>query len=233
MTRMASFCLSTSIVLSAIGCQQQADKTANHQPQRAPKEANDPEPRPSPEPSKTDSTVAADSDSHDHDQNGPGMMRRGPGMMGRGPGGMQEMRGDMMTLHALFNGRDKIKRTIKNLPNGVETLTESDDEKISSALQEHVPAMEGRVATNKPLPPMTFHPLFQELIKHASKVDFVYEDTDHGIKVTYTSDDPYVVMIIQEHAKLVSRFIQNGMEEIHKPYKIPSTNEEKPKQEAG
>jgi hypothetical protein len=29
------------------------------------------------------------------------------------------------------------------------------------------------------------------------------------------------VKLVQEHAKLVSRFIKNGMQEIHKPYTLP------------
>lgn len=135
------------------------------------------------------------------------------------------MRGDMQTLHAMFGDRDKIRRTIKLLENGVETLTESDDDDVVALLQEHVPAMESRVEDNSPLPPMTFHPIFKELIKHSKEVDFDYENTERGIKVIYTAKDPYVVMIIQEHARLVSRFIKHGMEEIHKPYSIPSLEE--------
>lgn len=131
------------------------------------------------------------------------------------------MREDMTTIHAMFDSRDKIIRTVKNLPNGAATLTESDDAGIASLIQEHVPAMEGRVEANNPLPPMTFHPLFIELIKNADKVELNYETTERGVKVTYTSDDPHVVHVIQEHAQLVSRFIRNGMEEIHKPYTIP------------
>ena len=153
--------------------------------------------------------------------------------MGRGHGG--DMREDMTTLHAMFDGRDKITRTVTNLPNGAETLTESKDKQIASLIQEHVPAMEGRVDGNDPLPPMTFHPLFVELIKHADKITLNYDTTEHGLKVTYTSDDPYVVLLIQEHAKLVSRFIKNGMQEIHKPYtiaKLDSSKQSSSKQSA-
>lgn len=151
---------------------------------------------------------------------GPGR-GHGPGMMGRGPGAMEGMREDMTTLHAMFADKNKIRRKVKNLPNGAVAVTESDDEKIADLLREHVPAMEDRVHGNTPLPPMTFHPIFVELIKHADDYDLVYEDTDKGIKATYTSDDPEVVKLVQEHAKLVSRFIKNGMGEIHKPYKFP------------
>lgn len=158
---------------------------------------------------------------HAMSERGPGM-GRGHGGMGRGRGAMGGMREDMATLYAMFADRDKIKRTVRNLPDGAEAITESDDETIAALLQEHVPAMEGRVVENKPLPPMTFHPIFVELIRHADDYSLQYEETDKGMKVSYHADDPFVVMLVQEHAKLVSRFIKNGMEEIHKPYTLPN-----------
>lgn len=150
---------------------------------------------------------------------------RGAGR-GRGPGANPEMRADMTTLHALFRSRDKIKRTVKLLPTGAEALTESDDEAIAALLHEHVPAMESRVQEDKPLPPMTFHPIFVELIEHADDYTLTYEETKKGMKVIYEANDPFVIMLVREHAKLVSRFIQNGMVEIHKPYTLPQVRDE-------
>lgn len=150
---------------------------------------------------------------------------RSPGR-GRGPGANPEMRADMTTLHALFSSRNKIKRTVKLLPSGAEATTESDNEAITALIHEHVPAMERRVQEDKPLPPMTFHPIFVELIKHADDYTLTYEETKKGMKVTYVAKDPFVIMLVQEHAKLVSRFIKNGMAEIHKPYTLPKVRDE-------
>ncbi len=161
-------------------------------------------------------------------QFGPG---RGQGFgrgMGRGPGMSQEMREDMTTLHSMFAARGKITRTVKMLPDGAETTTESGDKKIAALLKEHVPAMESRVHDDKPLPPMSFHPIFVELIKHADDYTLTYEETKNGMKSTYEADDPFVIMLVQEHAKLVSRFVKNGMDEIHKPYTLPSVAHSKP-----
>ena len=72
---------------------------------------------------------------------------------------------------------------------------------------------------------MTFHPVFVELIKHADDYTLTYEETEKGIKVRYHAADPYVIMLVQEHAKLVSRFIKNGMEEVHAPYTFPNASE--------
>ena len=81
----------------------------------------------------------------------------GPGRgFGRGGG----MRPDMTVIHTMFEHRDKIERTVKILPDGAEAVTESNDDQVASLLQEHVPAVEERVLENKPLPPMTFHPVF-------------------------------------------------------------------------
>lgn len=163
---------------------------------------------------------------------GRGMgMGRGRGMgqgrdmgrgMGMGRGAAPGNQTDMATLHAMFADRENIKRRVNNLPDGAEAITESDDPAIAKLLKEHVPAMEARVTENDPLPPMTFHPIFVELIKHADDYTLTYELTPTGIKATYQSDNPYVVMLVQEHAQLVSRFIKNGMPEIHKPYEFPS-----------
>ncbi len=144
--------------------------------------------------------------------------------MGRHGGGMAERRADMTTLHSMFADREKIVRKVTMLTNGAEAITESDEASIVALIQEHVPAMEDRVHSNEPLPPMTFHPIFVELIKHADDYELSYEETDKGMKVTYEADDPFVIMLVQEHAKLVSRFIKNGMQEIHAPYKLPSTS---------
>jgi len=154
---------------------------------------------------------------------GPGMgMARGMGRgRGFGRGGMGGMRPDMTTIHGMFDNSDKITRTVKLLPDGAEATTESDDEQIANLIQAHVPAMENRVLGNEPLPPMTFHPIFIELIKNSDKYTLDYEETEKGVTVRYTADDPRIVMLVQEHAKLVSRFLKNGMSEIHKPYELP------------
>ncbi len=186
-------------------------------------------PASTPEPQTVADKDAHNSSADDHLQGampGGGMgrgMGRGPRAM-QGMGAMQGMQGDMATLHAMFADRDKIKRTVTNLPDGAEAVTESDDNAIANMLKEHVPAMEDRVLGNQPLPPMTFHPIFVELIKHAGDYTLTYKETDKGMKVRYQSDDPYVVMLVQEHAQLVSRFIKNGMEEIHTPYTLPKAS---------
>lgn len=169
---------------------------------------------------------------HDHGSGGPGMMH-GPGMrMGMGPGmrmgpgmmggsGMAAMRQDAMGLHALLDKRDEIERQVRDLPNGVETVTESDDPAVTKQIREHVAAMYKRLEKNDPLPMMAGDPLFVEVFKHAKHIRLKLEDTPKGLKVIETSDDAYVAKLIQAHARVVDAFIANGMDEVHREHAVP------------
>src|SRR5512144_2384154 len=82
--------------------------------------------------------------------------RKGPGMMGMGMRGhmgpgMMGMRHDdatmeqMRVIHTLFSNHERIKRSVTNLPDGIRTLTESDDPQVAELLKQHVGSMHRRV----------------------------------------------------------------------------------------
>jgi hypothetical protein len=119
----------------------------------------------------------------------------------------------------LIDHRDSIRRTIKNLPDGIETLTESDLPEVASMLQTHVESMYRRVETVSPI--RMRDPLFREIFANAKKINMHVEPTDNGVKVRETSADPYVVKLLQEHAKVVSLFIKNGYAELPKNHQPP------------
>jgi len=62
----------------------------------------------------------------------PGMMR-----MGHGSATATE-HGD---IRDLFLNHDRIKRSVTNLPDGIRTLTESDDPQLAKVIKDHVAAM--------------------------------------------------------------------------------------------
>jgi uncharacterized phosphosugar-binding protein len=49
-----------------------------------------------------------------------------------------------------------------------------------------------------------------------------FEKTTKGVKVTETSDDRDVIKLIQAHAEVVSKFIENGYDEVHKNHEVPN-----------
>ncbi|MFN0111967.1 MAG: hypothetical protein ACKVZH_24160 [Blastocatellia bacterium] len=136
---------------------------------------------------------------------------------GMGMGGNQPQ--DMKTIHALFGDHKKITRTVKNISNGVETVTESDDPKVKALIIEHSWAMKARLEKNQPI--RQWDPLFAELFKQADKIKMELTNTAKGVKVTETSTDPYVVKLIQTHAAGVSEFVKEGMSAMHKQHDLP------------
>ena len=81
---------------------------------------------------------------------------QGPGS-GPGPGGGQGMgmgrgmmhdadhQADMQLLHQLLDNGAKIRRQVTVRPDGVESITESDDPVIAKAIKAHVDSMSARV----------------------------------------------------------------------------------------
>ena len=126
---------------------------------------------------------------------------------------------DRDTFHYLLQNHKKIKRTVTELEDGVKTLTESDDPDVAAKIQEHVKSMHGRINDKRPL--RMWDSLFQAIFKHADKVQMEYKNTKHGVAVTETSDDPYVVLLIQAHAKVVTGFSERGFAEARENHVPP------------
>lgn len=126
---------------------------------------------------------------------------------------------DMQTIHKLFADTSKVQRTVKNIPNGIETLTEAKDPKVVVLLQEHVAAMKARLEKKQPI--RMWDPLFATLFQHADKIVMQVTNTKNGVKITETSADPYVVKVLQEHAKAVSGFVKDGMAGMHVSHPAP------------
>ena len=139
--------------------------------------------------------------------------------MGKGRGSDAAFAADRDLFHELLQHRTDIRREVKKTDHGVETLTESDKPEVAAAIQKHVASMETRVKDKQPI--HLRDPLFAEVFRHADQVKFVYEKTVKGTRVTETSDDPYVVKLIQAHAEVVSLFIKNGFEEVQRNHDPP------------
>lgn len=145
-----------------------------------------------------------------------------PGLgRGRGRGQWNDPRfvEDRKWFHFLLDNRATIRRTITRLDDGVETVTESDDPEVAAGIRTHVAAMHARVKEGRGI--HLRDPLFRELFRHAEKIAIEITPTDKGVRVLETSDDPYVATLIRAHADVVSRFIENGHDEVRKDHAVP------------
>lgn len=164
---------------------------------------------------------------------GPGMMQgmgsggmadhRGPmggpmhgpmgGPMG-GPmtGGMQHddaSFADMRLVHDLLMSHDRIKRTVTNLPDGIRTVTESEDPHVAQAIKAHVASMEQRLKDGREF--NMFSTTLPVLFEKKDRIKTIVATTEKGSIVTQTSSDSTAVAALQAHAVEVSELARDGM----------------------
>jgi len=144
---------------------------------------------------------------------GPGRMGMGPGMMGIGHGSATPT--EHSEIQDLFMNHDRIKRTVTNLPDGIRTVTESDDPEMAKIIISHVIGMGERVKEGRdpglPIESPALHAIFRD----KDKVKSTYETTAKGVIVVQTSTDPQTVAELQKHAAEVSEFARRGMPAAH------------------
>jgi hypothetical protein len=133
----------------------------------------------------------------------------GHGMMGAGSNSAAT--GEMDVIHELIVNHDRISRTVTNLPDGIRTVTESDDPRIARFIKEHVASMGQRVsAGNDPGLPIE-SPALHAIFRNKDKISTTVETTDKGIIVVQTSNDHETVAALQQHASEVSDLVRGGM----------------------
>jgi hypothetical protein len=154
---------------------------------------------------------------HDHGAAGHGpMMRQG---MGRGPVGMLTTQdansaADMGVAMNLVHDNAKIRRTVMRLPDGIRTVTESDDAKIAQDIQAHVASMSGRLKDGREF--NIFSTTLPVIFDNAKNIKSAVEFTDKGAIVTRTSTDPKVVAALQAHADEVTELVKEGPVAFHR-----------------
>lgn len=126
---------------------------------------------------------------------------------------------DREVFHTLLQHRKEIRRVVKDLDNGVETVTETENTELRAKIAEHVESMHRRVGSGEGI--HLRDPLFAEIFRNHQKITMKVERTPKGVKVTETSDDPHVAKLIQAHARVVTKFIQNGPLEVRQNHPVP------------
>jgi hypothetical protein len=144
---------------------------------------------------------------------GPGMAAGGHGPMG-GPTAMLTTQdagsaADMDLVHGLLFNNTKIRRTVTNLPDGIRTVTESDDPQVAQTIAAHVVSMSQRLQDGREF--NIFSDTLPVLFENRDKIVSKVETTDKGAVVTQTSADAKVVAALQAHAGEVTELAQDGM----------------------
>lgn len=144
--------------------------------------------------------------------------QRPGGMMGAGMMGMghdSATMAQMAVIHELVLNHDQIRRKVTNLPDGIRTVTESNDSLMAARLKEHVLTMNQRVAAaDDPGLPIE-SPALRAIYRNGDKIRTVVDTTVNGVIVVQTSSDSATVAALQQHAAEVSDLVRGGMAALH------------------
>ena len=152
-------------------------------------------------------------------QHGPGFGpgRMGMGMMGRGMMGMggSATMTERHEIRDMFMAHERIKRTVINLPDGIRTVTESDDPDLAATLASHVAGMLQRVQDGRDPKLPIQSPTLEIIFRNKDKITTSVEATEKGVAVVQTSVDAETVRALQKHAAEVSDLAKRGMIAVH------------------
>lgn len=116
---------------------------------------------------------------------------------------------DMSVVHEMLADHNKINRTVTKLPNGIRTLTESDDPQVAKEIKDHVASMDQRLKDDKVFN-VASHTL-PTIFANNTKIHTEIQQTAKGVILTQTSSDPTTVAALQAHAGEVSDLAREGM----------------------
>lgn len=116
---------------------------------------------------------------------------------------------DMSLVHQLLFDHNKIQRSVTKLPNGIRTVTESDDPQVAKEIKDHVASMNQRLKNGEVFN-VASHTL-PTIFANSAKIYTEIEQTPKGVIVTQISTDPVTVAALQGHASEVSDLAQGGM----------------------
>lgn len=149
--------------------------------------------------------------------------QRRAGGQGGGHGHSPEMaarhKRDQAVFHELLKHHAAIERRVENLPDGIRSVTESDDVQLAGKIRVHAREMHRRMGEGFSL--RHWDPAFAEIFAQAGKVRMEIRDTERGVAVTETSQDPNVVKLIQTHGQTVSGFVKAGGRAASQPTPLP------------
>lgn len=127
-------------------------------------------------------------------------------------------------LAVMFRNFETISREVTNLPNGIHTLTNADDEELLGVVVSHVVGMIDRVDEGRDPKIFIQSPTLDLLFERRAEITTEIDITDNGIVVIQTSTNPDVVAALQTHAVEVTDMANRGMDAVHEAMMVRAGN---------
>jgi hypothetical protein len=155
---------------------------------------------------------------------GKGGGHMGGGGMGMGMGGGG--RSEMATIHNLVDNRHDIQRIVNMTDDGISSTTWSENEKVSAWIKQHVAEMSALLESSGRI--RQWDDLFVKVfdMRDSHTMEYHERDDGMGVVVEQYGINKCAIGLVQAHAKVVSAFIREGYDEVHKNHNVPAVCEE-------
>lgn len=129
--------------------------------------------------------------------------------------GLDATKEESLELEIMFRNFRSLSRSVENLPNGIKTITTSDDPKTMEALVSHVAGMITRVEEKRDPQIFIQSPTLDIFFERGDAIETDIEISEAGVIVIQTSEDPDVVAALHIHAAEVTDMVDRGMMAVH------------------
>ncbi|MER6992507.1 hypothetical protein ABT337_26350 [Saccharopolyspora hirsuta] len=127
---------------------------------------------------------------------------------------------DALVVQDLLVRHREIRREVEHYSYGIRATTTSPAADLAEQIRVHVAQMQSRLQRGAAI--RQDDPLFAAIFAHHRQVDLRVERLPDGVRVTSTSADPVVVMLLRQHAvHAVSEFVADGVERARRPTPLP------------
>jgi len=120
------------------------------------------------------------------------------------------------TIHQLAAQHATISREVTLTDNGYTATTTSTDPAVAKLLQSHIKYMLKRVEGGGRV--RQWDPAYREMGHHFQDLKTEVKNLENGIQVTITASSPDAVKVAQNHAAIVTKFIEHGAKEVRKKH---------------
>ena len=122
---------------------------------------------------------------------------------------------EISDLKNIFTNHMKINRRVEQLPIGIKTITETDDDDLRESIVTHVALMVTRLEEGRNPQVIIQSPTLDLLFDSYDEIETNVEITNRGVQVIQTSSNRDVVALLQQHAAEVSDMSKRGMRAVH------------------
>ena len=140
-----------------------------------------------------------------------------PGLQGK-----DTSKEEVNDLKNIFRNHREITRTMKNLPNGIRTITEKNNDNLRYTIVRHVVGMVDRLEEKKDPKIIIQSPTLDIQFKGSHAIKTEINMTDLGVEVIQTSAEKKLVKALQKHGAEVTDMVKRGMKALHE--RMPRKN---------